>query len=104
MIWKMRVAAAYQDYTDLSGFNVNPLQPRIGPALYYSVRGRFRLSQPFARYGFQTDGYVGWGTQGKPFHDDIEKYLTVFNLSIDDEALRSKIFILDPLKFFSYGW
>ena len=104
MIWKMRVAAAHQDYTDLSGFNVNPLQPRIGPALYYSVRGRFRLSQPFARYGFQTDGYVGWGTQGKPFHDDIEKYLTVFNLSIDDEALRSKIFILDPLKFFSYGW
>lgn len=102
MVWQTDFGTVQNRMNDFQFPQFNPFRFEWG-SVYYSTRGQFQLENPYSHYGFQTDGYFGWGVSGGPsFRDDVESMLSFFE--IDTSTRKSKIFITDPINFFSYGW
>jgi len=102
MQWTVTVSAPTRYAHDFGRFSLVPFTWRTS-SIYHSVRGQFKLREPFAHYGFQTDGYISWGVRDGPaFKGTVFQYLRAFGFS--EEALNDRIYVLDPLNMYSYGW
>ena len=102
MQWTIGISVPRRYENDYERFSLRPFTIRQ-ESIYHSVRGQFKLKEPFAHYGFQTDGYIGWGVRGGSyFKGTVLQYLRAFGFM--EESLNNRLYILDPLNMFSYGW
>jgi hypothetical protein len=102
MIWSVGVSVPRRYENDFERFSLRPFTLR-SDTIRYAVRGQFKLKDPFAHYGFQNEGYFGWGVRGGPyFKGTVFQYLRAFG--IFEDSLNNRLYIIDPFNMFSYGW